>query len=131
MESESCLTGFITPLVPFAERRIIEMKKRILSLLLCCIMLVGLLPTAVFAEGESSHKHPSCGASCTHTGTDPHADVIWTAWTATDSLPNEAGNYYLAENVILSATWLPAQDTMLCGVKPYIDGLFTLSWSCF
>ena len=30
------------------------MKKRILSLLLCCVMLVGLLPTAVYAEGEGN-----------------------------------------------------------------------------
>ena len=28
------------------------MKKRILSILLCCVMLVGLLPTAAFAEGS-------------------------------------------------------------------------------
>ena len=28
------------------------MRKRILSLLLCCVMLIGLLPTAAFAAGE-------------------------------------------------------------------------------
>ena len=27
------------------------MKKRILSILLCCVMLVGLLPTVALAEG--------------------------------------------------------------------------------
>ena len=29
------------------------MKKRILSILLCCVMLVGLLPTVALAEGGS------------------------------------------------------------------------------
>ena len=30
------------------------MRKRILSLMLCCVMLLGLMPTAVFAEGGSN-----------------------------------------------------------------------------
>ena len=42
------------------------MKKRILSILLCCMMLVGLLPTAAFAEG-SAEEPPvcSCETACT------------------------------------------------------------------
>ena len=32
------------------------MKKRILSILLCCVMLVGLLPTAAFAEGSAEDR---------------------------------------------------------------------------
>ena len=42
------------------------MKKRILSILLCCVMLVGLLPTAAFAEG-SAEEPPvcSCEIACT------------------------------------------------------------------
>ena len=42
------------------------MKKRILSILLCCVMLVGLLPTAAFAEG-SAEEPPvcSCETACT------------------------------------------------------------------
>ena len=35
------------------------MRKRILSLLLCCVMLIGLLPTAAFAE-ESTETPPVC-----------------------------------------------------------------------
>ena len=31
------------------------MKKRILSILLCCVMLVGLLPTVALAEGGVSY----------------------------------------------------------------------------
>ena len=42
------------------------MKKRILSLLMCCVMLIGLLPTAAFAEG-SAEEPPgcSCETACT------------------------------------------------------------------
>ena len=42
------------------------MRKRILSILLCCVMLVGLLPTAAFAEG-SAEEPPvcSCETACT------------------------------------------------------------------
>ncbi len=34
------------------------MRKRILSLLLCCVMLIGLLPTVAFAE--DSAEAPAC-----------------------------------------------------------------------
>ena len=42
------------------------MRKRILSLLMCCVMLIGLLPTAAFAEG-SAEEPPgcSCETACT------------------------------------------------------------------
>lgn len=44
-----------------------------------------------------------------------HNDVTFTAWTATDSLPTAAGNYYLTENVTLSDTWsVPSGETTLC-----------------
>ena len=42
------------------------MRKRILSLLMCCVMLIGLLPTVAFAEG-SAEEPPgcSCETACT------------------------------------------------------------------
>lgn len=44
-----------------------------------------------------------------------HNDVTFTAWTATDSLPTDAGNYYLTKDVTLSATWnVPSGTTTLC-----------------
>ena len=44
-----------------------------------------------------------------------HNDVTFTEWTATDSLPDTAGNYYLTENVTLSAAWnVPSGETTLC-----------------
>ena len=38
------------------------MKKRILSLMLCCVMLIGLLPTTAFAEEPLVC---SCETACT------------------------------------------------------------------
>lgn len=56
-----------------------------------------------------------CGYSKTPTETHEHNDVTFTPWTATDSLPDVAGNYYLTENVTLSATWdVPGEETTLC-----------------
>ncbi|MBR1532113.1 MAG: hypothetical protein IJ643_08660, partial [Eubacterium sp.] len=34
-----------------------------------------------------------------------HDDITFTAWTSTDSLPAEAGNYYLTNDVKLDNTW--------------------------
>ena len=49
------------------------MKKRILSLLLCCVMLLGLVPTAVFAEGSTAP------ADITGEGTAENPYLIYTA----------------------------------------------------
>ena len=44
-----------------------------------------------------------------------HNGVTFTAWTATDSLPTDVGNYYLTENVTLTETWtVPNGTTSLC-----------------
>ena len=56
------------------------------------------------------------------TYTDPHThaegEEMFTKWTATDSLPNVAGNYYLVNNVTLPSTgmgWtVPVGETNLC-----------------
>ncbi len=37
-----------------------------------------------------------------------------TAWTATDSLPSEAGVYFLDADVTITQTWEPADGTSLC-----------------
>lgn len=48
-------------------------------------------------------------------GEHKHNDVTFTAWTATDSLPTDAGNYYLTDNVTLSRTWtVPSGTTSIC-----------------
>ncbi len=44
-----------------------------------------------------------------------HDDITFTAWTATNSMPPEAGNYYLANDVTLGSTWnVPTGITNLC-----------------
>lgn len=65
------------------------MKKRIFSLLLCCAMLVGLIPTAVFAESTPGGKVLT--QELIEENKDKNAKSIM--------LP--AGDYYLAENVFL------------------------------
>ena len=44
-----------------------------------------------------------------------HDGVTFTPWTATDSLPTDAGNYYLTDNVTLPHQWsVPSGTTNLC-----------------
>ena len=50
-----------------------EMRKRILSLLLCCVMLIGLLPTAAFAE-DSAEEPPVCSCETACTAESMNAD---------------------------------------------------------
>ena len=49
------------------------MRKRILSLLLCCVMLIGLLPTAAFAE-DSAEEPPVCSCETACTAESMNAD---------------------------------------------------------
>ena len=84
------------------------MKKRILSVLLCLCMVMGLLPTTALAAGE--HSHPICGASCTD---ESHSDQTWTGVSNLSQITS-AGNYYLTTDVTLTSTWRPADGTVLC-----------------
>ena len=44
-----------------------------------------------------------------------HDDITFTAWTAANSMPTEAGNYYLANDVTLGSLWnVPEGTTNLC-----------------
>ena len=44
-----------------------------------------------------------------------HGDITFTPWTSSDSLPTEAGNYYLTNDVTLTDQWnTPAGTTNLC-----------------
>lgn len=60
----------------------------------------------------SAHSHPACDANCSDN--EGHPSIDWTEWTATDSLPATAGNYYLADDVTLSSTWYAPGETKLC-----------------
>ena len=119
------------------------MKKRILSVLLCLCMVCMLLPTTALAT-DLGHDGHTCGESCTHHANDPHRTVItenWKAWTntvaasqngsgktASNSLPNTAGNYYLTKDVELSGTWEPADGVVLClNGKTITDGKLVIT----
>ena len=43
-----------------------------------------------------------------------HSQESWTEWTATDSLPTTAGNYFLANNVTVSKVQTFAADVKIC-----------------
>ena len=92
-----------------------NMKKRVLSILLCLMMVLGLAPVSIFAEtAVSAHKHCICGkTSCSKTS-GGHTSVEWTAWSNYLKLPTEAGNYYLVYDVKISYTWNCKWDINLC-----------------
>ena len=80
------------------------MKKRILSILLCCVMLIGLLPTAAFAEDSAYTVGEDTGVSARAlartAGTKLKADNI-AAYVANGL---GGGVYTLAEDVTISGT---------------------------
>ena len=92
------------------------MKKRIFSILLSICMVLTMIPMAggqVFAADE--HKHCICGASHQAVGNHTDADEqVFTEWTATDSLPSDAGYYYLSDDVTITTQWEPTDGTVLC-----------------
>ena len=71
------------------------MRKRILSLLLCCVMLIGLLPTAAFAE-ESTETPPvcSCETACTADNMNKECPVCG----AENAIPQNCGQYIPVED---------------------------------
>ena len=69
---------------------------------------------AALASTESAHVHRICGdSSCTD---DSHAEIEWTAWDSSTSLPSASGSYYLTTDVTLSNTWnvWKSTDIKLC-----------------
>lgn len=81
----------------------------------------------------TQHIHCVCGGD-TNTGNHKnvgnhttHTDELWTAWTAKDSLPTAAGNYYLVNDVDIAADitndWC-VKDVKLClnGKKVTMNG---------
>jgi len=77
------------------------------------LLLTLALPAAVLAD----HSHCLCGASgsAAHCATDhTQTAITWTEWTSNNSLPTTAGNYYLANDVTLTATYEPPTGINLC-----------------
>ena len=71
------------------------MRKRILSLLLCCVMLIGLLPTAAFAE-DSAEEPPvcSCETACTTDNMNKECPVCG----AENAITQNCGQYIPVED---------------------------------
>ena len=78
----------------------------------------------------TQHIHCVCGENGNHTDIGDHTahtDEIWTAWTATDSLPTSAGSYYLVNDVDIaegSCDWDVYRNIKLClnGKKVTMNG---------
>ncbi|MBR2927683.1 MAG: hypothetical protein IKC24_00810, partial [Oscillospiraceae bacterium] len=95
------------------------MKKRILSIILSIVMLVGLLPTTSLAM--PSHSHCVCGGSVTVGGHTHENITSWVAWDGTDKdgetdgIQLTAGSWYLTDNVNLTETLTISSGTVnLC-----------------
>ena len=105
------------------------MKKtfgKILGAFLCLGMVLGLMPSQVLqVKAADEHKHCVCGA--THRDVGDHTsetEITFEAWTKTNSLPDTAGNYYLENDVVISAPtkdedsgyvgWQVPDDVVLC-----------------
>ena len=65
----------------------------------------------VYGPLEPPVVHTHCQDGKTDCG---HTQENWTAWDKTDSLPTEAGSYFLTGTVSLKAAWQPDADIKLC-----------------
>ena len=60
------------------------------------------------------HIHCICGGSTSVGDHTTHSDITWEPWTATDSLPTKAGNYFLLNDVTMKRGPYLSADIKLC-----------------
>ena len=83
------------------------MKKRLLSILLCLVMVVGMLPSVAFAEGgtvEPTHTHCVCGGDTDVGDHTIHTNVTYQPWDGTSAIDYGDDNtayVYLTDNVTI------------------------------
>lgn len=67
----------------------------------------------VVKPGAVRHTHCTCGGAADHSC---NSDILWTAWTSTNSLPTESGYYYLTADVNMTgyANILNGNKVYLC-----------------
>ena len=72
--------------------------------------------TPITPPVTTAHAHFLCttGGACDHVGGHTCAATGFDKWTSENSLPTASGNWYLTENVTLTETWTPANNTVLC-----------------
>ncbi len=84
------------------------MKKRVLSILLSLVLVLGLVPVSTFADSAgSAHTHCVCGKS--DCGDESHGEEI--TWIGISSLSEietigGKGHYYLKQSVTINERWL-------------------------
>ncbi len=88
------------------------MRRKFLSLFLALALCVGVMPATALADTD--HVHCVCGGDTAIGDHISHENITFTEWTYTDSMPTTAGNYVLMNDVTISATWEPANGTILC-----------------
>ncbi len=104
------------------------MKKRVLSILLCFVMVLGLVPASAFVDAAASGEHGShciCGVSnCSDT---KHGGKL--EWKPISSLNSiyTAGNYYLTQDVKISSGVFYL-DSSVGPVNLCLNGK-TISWT--
>ena len=86
------------------------MKKRLLSILLCLVMVLGLVPANTFAAETTTHTHCVCGKSNCAGGTGHDETTEWIGVSHLYDIKT-SGNYYLTKNVTLDDRWLVTSDT--------------------
>lgn len=90
------------------------MKKKCLLLTLLLAFCFALPVAADQAQGHNQH----CVCGATHSGIGDHTtaeQITWTPWEQTGTLPTEAGNFYLTDNVTLDTNgWEVSNSICLC-----------------
>lgn len=61
---------------------------------------------------ETTHSHPVCGETCSHTGST-HNDLTWVGITSLDDI-EEDGNYYLKNDIDLTSMYTVSYNVNLC-----------------
>ena len=106
------------------------MTKRILAMLLAVIMVVGVLPMSVFAEGSTAEEHTKYEPQSAHTDaahicehciaagkSEAEATITWTPWgddAGETNLPNTAGHYYLTKDMSVKTAEITSGHVVLC-----------------
>ena len=91
---------FLAYTYSFLRGGLMLMKNRVIKVLLTIMMAISVLPVMSRTINADDHEHD---------------EIVFTSWTSTNSLPSEAGNYYLNNYVTLSEVWtVPEGITNLC-----------------
>ena len=86
------------------KKRKMKFERKVMAFLLALVMVIGFMPgmsLTTYADDDPLPFHV-------------HDDIDFTAWTSTNSLPSEAGNYYLTDNVTISQPWKVNNEINLC-----------------